>query len=133
MLQILLNVSSACLPKVPPFSTMNGMKLLLSWFRYGCLYRSFFRVALEAVILRGALDASLQYETAAGCTTLKSITAFTPSLSAVRRDVPISAISALHGILPGSMPEICATGVDGMWACMCCCILCIVIIYTYCM
>ena len=117
MLQILLNVSSACLPKVPPFSTMNGMKLLLSWFRYGCLCRSFFRVALEAVILRGALDASLQYETAAGCTTLKSITAFTPSLSAVRSDVPISAISALHGTLSGSMPGICAAGVDGMWAC----------------
>jgi len=117
ILQILLNASSASLPKVPPFSTMNGMKLLLSWFRYCCLYRAFFWVALFVVILDGVLDASLQYDMAAGCTTLKSMTAFTPSLSAVRSDVPISAISALHGSLPCSMFESCAAGVVGMCAC----------------
>ncbi len=75
MLQILLNASSASLPKVPPFSRMNGMKLLLSWLRYCCLYRAFFRVALFVVMLLGVLDASLQYDMAA-------------------------AISALHGLLP---------------------------------
>ncbi len=100
---------------------MNGMKLLLSWFRYCCLYRAFFWVALFVVILDGVLDASLQYDMAAGCTTqprsLKSMTAFTPSLSAVRSDVPISAISALHGSLPCSMFESCAAGVVGMCAC----------------
>ena len=77
----------------------------------------FFWVALFVVILDGVLDASLQYDMAAGCTTLKSMTAFTPSLSAVRSDVPISAISALHGSLPCSMFESCAAGVVGMCAC----------------
>ena len=114
MLQILLNASSASLPKFPPFSTMNGMKLLLSWLRYCCLYRAFLRIALFVVMLLGVLDASLQYETAAGCTTLKSMTAFTPSLSAVRSDVPISAISALHGSLPCWISGICSAGVVGI-------------------
>ena len=48
-------------------------------------------------------------------TTLKSITAFTPSLSAVRRDVPINARSALHGALACVL--ICAAGVVGTCAC----------------
>ena len=60
MIQILMYASSAFLPKVPPCSTINGMKLMLSWLRYCCLHRTTLLFALLRVALPGAIDASLQ-------------------------------------------------------------------------
>ena len=93
---------------------MSSVSLIMNESRLERFHKIVTPVILEALISRSVrlmICFVPCVDVAAECTTLKSICAFTASLSAVRRDVPIRARAALQGAWDCAVFGICAAGV----------------------